>query len=374
MTPAAENALVVGGGTAGMTAAIMLSRAGVDVRLVDIDPGWRVYGAGITITAATLRAFRDLGILERVMAEGHTHDGVQVCDVAGRPIERVTSPPLAAGVPGAGGILRPTLHRILSDAVKALEIPVALGVTVNALDERDDGVTARFSDGTEATFDLVVGADGIYSGMRKLLFPDASAPAFTGQACWRLMIPRPSIIARRHFFLGGPVKVGLTPVSPEEMYMFVLEHVPDNPWREPETHHVLLGGLLEGFGGPLADVRAALGPGSRIVYRPLEGHLLRHDWFRGRTILIGDAAHASTPQLASGAGMGCEDGIVLADEIARSPSVPAALRGFMRRRYERCRLVVENSLEIGRLEMAKAPPAEQTAIVQRSLAALAVPI
>jgi 2-polyprenyl-6-methoxyphenol hydroxylase-like FAD-dependent oxidoreductase len=371
---AARTALVVGGGTAGMTAAIMLTRAGVAVRIVDIDPNWRVYGAGITITAATLRAFKRVGILERVMDEGHTHAGVQACDVQGRPIEFVRSPVLEPGLPGAGGILRPVLHRILSDLVKSLGIPVSLGLTVDALVDRPDGLEVTFSDGTTGRYDMAIGADGIYSKMRTLLFPDAPGPKFTGQACWRLITARPPAIDTRHFFLGGPVKVGLTPVSREEMYLFLLEHVPDNPWRDEPSLPGLLAQLLEPFGGPLADIRRTLGPGARIVYRPLEGGLLRRDWFSGRAILMGDAAHASTPQLASGAGMGCEDGIVIAEEVARASTVEEAFRGFMRRRYERCRTVVENSLEIGRLEVAKAPPAEQTAILARSLQVLAAPI
>jgi 2-polyprenyl-6-methoxyphenol hydroxylase-like FAD-dependent oxidoreductase len=158
------------------------------------------------------------------------------------------------------------------------------------------------------------------------------------------------------------------------MYLFYLEHVPGNPWREPSRQHVLLQGLLGEYGGVLAGVRDALGPQSRIVYRPLEAHVLGGGWFKGRAILIGDAAHASTPQLASGAGMAAEDGIVLAQELSRGDSVPAAFEAFMRRRFERCRMVVENSMEIGRLEMSGAPAAEQTAVVARSLAALAAPI
>ena len=371
---AARTALVVGGGVAGMSCAIMMRRAGIGVSLVDLDPLWRVAGAGITITAPTLRAFKALGILGRVTGEGHVHDGIRVCGVDGNPIEEVRSPPLDVDVPGAGGILRPVLHGILSERTRALGADVKLGVTVRSLEQDTDCVSVRFTDGTNGRYDAVVGSDGIYSKMRALLFPDAPVPPFTGQACWRLMTARPSGIDRRHFFLGGPVKVGLTPVSKAEMYLFLLEHVPGNPWREPREHHVLLRRLLEGYGGVLARVREGLSENSRIVYRPLQGHILPGDWFKGRAILLGDAAHASTPQLASGAGMAAEDGIVLAEELGRSSSVQEAFRGFMRRRYERCRLVVENSLEIGRLEMEMATPERQTAIVARSLQALAAPI
>ena len=220
----------------------------------------------------------------------------------------------------------------------------------------------------------MIGADGIRSGLRELLFPRAPKPSLTGQACWRLMTRRPASIDRRHFFLGGTVKCGLTPVSPEGMYLFCLEHVPANPWRDPAQQPELLRGLLAQYGGVVAEVREEIGPRSAIVYRPLEAHVLPGDWFSGRALLIGDAAHASTPQLASGAGMAAEDGIVVAEELVRSDDVPAAFHAFMRRRAERCRMVVENSMQIGRLEIAGAPPAEQTAIVARSLQALAAPI
>lgn len=372
---AARAALVVGGGVAGMSAAIMLRRAGVEVQLIDIAADWKMAGAGLTISASTLRAMRMAGVLDQVMEEGHTHAGIQVCDVQGRPLRVVNSPPLPdADVPGAGGILRPTLHGIMSARLRELGVPVRLGLTATGIETTGKHTRVLLSDGSDVTVDLLVGADGLFSGMRKLLFPEAAAPAFTGQACWRLVIPRPPQIAMRHFFLGGPVKVGLTPVSQEEMYMFLLEHVPDNPWRPTETQHETLRDLLSGYGGILADIRAGLNAQSQIIYRPLESHLLRHDWWRGNAILIGDAAHATTPQLASGAGMALEDGIVLADEVARAASLPEAFAGFMRRRYERCRMVVENSLEIGRLEVAGAPATEQTGVVERSLAALAAPI
>ena len=103
-------------------------------------------------------------------------------------------------------------------------------------------------------------------------------------------------------------------------------------------------------------------------------------WQHGCTLLIGDAAHPTTPQLASGAGMAVEDALVLGDELARAPSVTLALalalafERFVARRYARCRLVVENSLEIGRREQLRAPIDEQTQLVEASLRVLAEPI
>lgn len=368
-------ALIVGGGIAGMSSAITLRKQGITVDLIDLDPQWRVYGAGISITGPTLRAFKALGILEQVRAEAFTGDGIQVCDVRGAKSHIVPTPIVADGdVPGSGGIMRPLLHRILSSRTVDCGTNVRLGITVTALIPEADGVTAAFSDGSSGTYDFVVGADGVFSGVRKLLFPEAPGPKYSGQCVWRVTVPRPASVERRMFFLGGPLKVGLTPVSRDEMYMFVLETV-DRRAPIPEALlHVELKRLLESYGGVLSDVRESLGPSHEVVLRPLEGFLLPLPWEKGRVLLIGDAAHPTTPQLASGAGMAVEDALVLGEEIAGCDSVEQAFAGFMARRYERCRLVVENSLEIGRREQAREPLQRQAELVEQSLRILAEPI
>lgn len=132
----------------------------------------------------------------------------------------------------------------------------------------------------------------------------------------------------------------------------------------------MLAQLLREFGGVLKDVRESLGPGSEIICRPLETVFVEDDWVRGRVVLIGDAAHATTPQLASGVGMGIEDGLVLGEELAGTADIPLALERFMRRRHERCKLVVDSSLEISRLERECSPLEAQTTVLQKALVAL----
>jgi 2-polyprenyl-6-methoxyphenol hydroxylase-like FAD-dependent oxidoreductase len=124
-------------------------------------------------------------------------------------------------------------------------------------------------------------------------------------------------------------------------------------------------------------VRAQIDEGSQIVFRPLEGLLMPQPWSQGRVVLIGDTVHATTPHLASGACIGIEDAIVLAEELARPGDVPAALRAFEARRWERCRMVVENSSRLGEIEMAGVTPGskdEHAQIMRDSLVALAQPI
>ncbi|RJF95772.1 FAD-dependent monooxygenase [Noviherbaspirillum saxi] len=370
---ASMKVLIVGGGTGGQSCALALRRLGVDVELIDINTKWGASGAGITITGPTLRALRDLGVYDDVAAEAYVGEGIRVCDVNGNVLRELATPmPPGVGVPGSGGVTRPTLHGILARRIKAADVKIRLGITVDGLTEEADGVRVKFSDGNVGKYDLVIGADGLFSRVRELIMPDAPKPEFTGQNSWRVTVDRPASIERRTYYLGGPYKAGFTPVSATKMYMFVLDKSPQM-YRPPETLHTELAIMLKDYGGEVGKVRDGLNPDSEIVYRPLEAFYLPAPWYRGRVLLVGDAAHPTTPQLASGAGMAVEDGLVLAEELSNATNVYEALFMFMRRRFERCRLVTESSLEIGRLEQARAPVEKQTAVVERALLALSEP-
>lgn len=363
--------LIVGGGVGGMSAAIALRRIGAAVNLIDINPKWGMLGAGLTITGPTLRAFRQLGVLDGIKAHGYTGEGIQVRDYAsGDPIRLLDTPmPADAGAPGSGGIMRPRLHEVLAARLEEAGVPVRLGLTVDALNQDVSGVDVVFSDGSTGRYDLVLGADGVMSKVRRLIIPDAPPAEYTGQNVWRVTVPRPASVERRTYFLGGPLKVGFTPVSDSEMYMFVLETAPKT-FRDEANLHVPLKAMLKDYGGDVARVRDALTENAHIVFRPLEAFHLPPPWYRGRVLLIGDSAHPTTPQLASGAGMAIEDALVLEDLLAASQDVPQVLAAFMARREQRCRMIVDGSIQIGHLEQTRAPVAEQTAVVQRVLAQL----
>ena len=372
---AANNVLIVGGGIAGMSLAISLRRIGIAVELVELDPDWRVSGAGITIIAPTLRAFDRLGIVDRIIDEGSCTDGLKMCDARGRVMAELPTPSLAGPrVPGTGGILRPTLHRILSEATLAAGSKVRLGVTVGAMAQSDRHAHAAFTDGGGGDYDLIVGADGLFSALRRMIFPEAPAPHFTGQGCWRVVAPRPPEIAVAHMYMAGRVKAGVTPISRDEMYLFFLQHLPDNPRMPQERFHRILAQQLAPFGGAVGVIRDALGPDSPINYRPLEAILLPPPWHRGRVVLIGDAVHGTTPHLAAGAGMAVEDALVLTDLLAESDAIETALNRFAERRYPRAAMVVNNSLKLGEMEMSEATFPDYAALMGASMAALAAPM
>ena len=231
------------------------------------------------------------------------------------------------------------------------------------------------SDGASATYDLVVGADGLYSKMRKTVFPEAPAPRYTGQCVWRAVLKRAPEFEALNMWIGNKVKVGINPVSADGMYMFVIEDRPSSGHVDPSEFAPPMTALLAQFSSRLVKaIRESLGPNSRIVYRPLEGMLMPRPRSKGRVVLIGDAVHATTPHLGAGACIGIEDAIVLAQEIERQETLAAALKAFEDRRFERCRMVVENSLRFGEIEITNGDHVEHAGIMHKSALALAEPI
>lgn len=376
MAAAVKNVLVIGGGFSGMATAISLRKKGIAVDLVEIDPEWRCYGAGISLGGATLRAFRDLGILDEFLRLGFASNGTELCTPDGMLITTLPTPSLTGtSVPGNGGIMRPVLARIMERATREIGgVDIRLGCTFTAIEQDADGVNVSFTDGQRRRYDLVVGSDGLFSKVREAVFPDAPKPRYSGQAVWRAVLPRPAEVSCTRIWTGLQTKVGVNPVSNEEMYLFVNEVRPSNDFVDPSTFVGQLKALLAPFSAPLVEsIREQLGEQSSIIFRPLEGMLMPAPWSRGRVVLMGDAVHATTPHLGSGACIGIEDGLVLADELA-SGSVAESLQRYMDRRWERCRMVVENSMRLGQIEMAGGDKQEHAQIMRASFAALAEPI
>jgi 2-polyprenyl-6-methoxyphenol hydroxylase-like FAD-dependent oxidoreductase len=354
-----QRALIIGGGISGLATAIALLRNGVDVDMVEIGPEWKVYGAGITITGPTLRAFKQLGLFDPIAEKGFFNIGGHMFLYDGTLLSKTVAEPIEPGLPASGGIMRPELHTIMASEALKLGLKIRIGVTVDALDQSNQIVDVTFSDGSTGRYPLVIGADGIYSPTRAMLFGDAAAqPTYTGQMSWRVVAPRPPDMNVGHFFFGHRHVGGITPCSETEVYGFVL-HPEPNPRRIPDEQKAdFVRSLMSDFGGSLGVIRDGITEESSIVQRPFEYMFQEGPWYSGRVVLIGDAAHATTPHLASGAGMAVEDAIVLAEELLRADDVPTALAAFQSRRYERCKFVVENSVGIAKRQLENAPPDE----------------
>lgn len=372
----AERVLVVGAGISGMVLATALKKAGKQPELIELHPRWDVLGVGISVQGPALRALRSIGLIERCVQQGFGYSQVVNCDQNGQ-VQGIVELPRLNGPqhPSCVGMMRPILHAILADALAEAGVKVRFGLTVVALRQSPGHVDVIFSDGSENRYDLVVGADGANSRVRELLFGRRYRPQYTGQAVWRAMVPRPKEVNGRHAYYGPRHKAGFNPVSQEEMYIYLVQNVPGDPRLEEKHWPAVMRELLSDFGGRIGEVRERITDPKRIVYRPVGRLLLPRPWHVGRVVLIGDAAHTAPPQLASGATIAIEDAIVLSDVLREDGPPEKALEKFMARRFERCRIVVENSWQLGEWEKRPdIPGADPTALIAASMKALAAPI
>jgi naringenin degradation protein FdeE len=373
---AVERVLIVGGGPAGLSSATVLGKRGIDVELVEINEELRPLGSGLTMMGPSLRALRavDEQALEECVRLGAGHQAVGFADAQGHVVAREELPhPAGPEYPGGFGIMRPVFWGLLADAAKRAGAKIRLATTVDAVDQRNGSVEVTFSDGSQAEYDLVVGCDGVHSRVRGLVFPDAPEPFFTGQTVWRAVVPRAPRLDDLVMYYGPRLKAGCNPVSDEEMYVFVVENTPEVTRPPREQWPELIQSLLTEFEGTVRWARERMTDPEKIDRRPLQAILLPAPWYRGRVLLIGDAVHATTPHLAMGAGIAIEDAVVLGELLASSSELEQALAGFMERRWERARLVVENSLQLGEWEKEPGDPEAPAALMNESFAALAQP-
>ena len=370
-----KKVLIVGAGLSGMAAAIALQRLGVSVDLVELQPAWKILGVGISVQGPALRALKAIGLIDRCVQQGFGYSSVVNCDVNGTPVGTVRLPNLnGPEYPACVGIMRPTLHQVLADAMAEEGIRVRFGTSVESLHQTDGRVDVQFSDGGTGAYALVLGADGANSSVRRLLFGEAQTPRYTGQSVWRATVSRPAAVDARYAYYGPRHKAGINPVSQSEMYVYLVQNVSGDPRLDPARWPEVMRDLLVDFGGYIGKARDEITDPARIVYRPITSLLLPSPWYVGRVLLIGDAAHTAAPHLASGASIAVEDSIVLAELVRAGKPVTAILEQFMRRRYERCRMVVENSLQLGEWEKhPNAPDSDPTRLIAQSMKVLAEP-
>jgi 2-polyprenyl-6-methoxyphenol hydroxylase-like FAD-dependent oxidoreductase len=373
---AAQNVLIVGAGMAGMSLGVALKRAGIDCEIAEIRPELSEPGTGISLQGPALRALRTIGVVDRCVAQGFGYSHFKTCDAAGNVTGTVDLPRLlGADYPATLGIMRQAVHEVLAGELARLGVPIRLGTSVVTLCEDDRGVEATFTDRGRRRFDLVVGADGANSRVRELAFGPAHRPHYTGQMNWRATVSRPAEVQGRYSYFGPTNKSGFNPVSATTMYIYIVQNVPERPRWDDAALPQMMRGLLAEFGGALGRAREEVRTPEQIICRPIVSLILPPPWHRGRIVVIGDAAHATTPHLASGASLAIEDAIVLARLLACEATLADALEEFTRLRYERCRMIVENSELLGDWEKnPSAPNADTINVIARSYRALAEPV
>ena len=351
--------LIIGGGIGGLTSAIALRRKGFTVDVIERDPDWSVYGVGIIQQGNVVRAMTELGLIDDYIEAGFGFDNVEVYIPTGERVARIPTPALVDGYPANVGIGRRALHKVLGDRAIGAGAAVKLGFTAERLDDDNEGVDVTFSDGSASRYDIVIGADGLYSQTRSMLWPETPKPEFTGQAVWRYNFVRTDDVTDLHAY-EGKIGVGLVPLSDTLMYMYVTTPEPGNPRHPRDGLAAMMRDRLAVIPAPaIRGLTEQITDNDEVVYKPLEWVFVEGDWHKGRVVLLGDAIHATTPHLGQGAGMAIEDSIVLADELARHQDVETAFAAYRQRRFERCRYIVEASRDICYGQLGLGPVVEQ---------------
>lgn len=343
--------VIVGAGIAGCTLAILLAERGVAVTVVERQPVWAFHGSGIFVYSNGLAALQTVGVLPAILQSGFAiaRGRNLYFDHHGAPITE-TFYPSAPGtdLPPILGIRRAELHRILLERMQALGVQVRLASTVQTIDDQPGSAAVRLqlADGTALQASLVVAADGVRSQLRTLLF-GAVEPVDTGFGVWRSIHRRPPHLVDKIMMMGVGKRLGIMPISDDQLYVYATTNEPGHPFYDPATLHQTMRAKFAEFSGPTQEFLAQLNDPGQAFYTVVEEIRFPLPWSQGRVTLIGDAAHASTPFMGQGGAMAVEDSIVLADMLTQGHDVVQTLVDFGQRRQPKCAFVQEASRRVG---------------------------
>ena len=344
-------ALIIGGGIAGPTLAVALTRIGMEVEVFEAQPADASQrGSWLNFQANGLDALRAIGVGHWVEELGYPVETMTFINGKGKKLGQM---PMAFRRPdglSSRVVSRTALFTALSDMARHHGVVVHNDKRFVTARHTEAGVVARFEDGSEATGDILIGADGIHSAVRRIIDPHAPAPRYVPVLNNGAYIPDFRVPAEQHDFVmqfgtkaffawmntddGGTLWFANPPMK-QEPAKGVLSSMSDAQWRA-RLHE-----LMDGDSGPAAQIIDA-SPG------PIEGFTtydmpVVKKWHDGsRMIIIGDAAHATSPAAGQGASMSLEDAVILAQCLRDCPTTASAFATYESLRRERVERIVAN--------------------------------
>lgn len=357
--PRSKKILIVGAGIGGLCTGVALARIGVEVDIIDIKPDNSVPGVGWGLRTNGLRALREIGLLEPTLALGFPTPPLSYYDRNGRHVVDIPYGRQFDGMPN--NVQLPRLGFLEMASAHALEAGCSIKMATTAVDiEQDaDGVTVELSDGSSRRYDLVLGFDGINSSIRRYLFGEKYVPTPSGGVAWRAPVRAPDTLKGAVFCHGFGGKVGFVPLAGGMMYVIVTHHESGRPRHDPAAFPELMYQRARAMMGDsvfMADEIESLRTAANVAYTPLDTVMVPYPWHRGRVMIMGDAAHAMTPYLGSGAAMAIEDDVVFAQLLQSDDTLYDVQTKFMARRYPRVKTVWDISLQMMHEEFDSATP------------------
>jgi 2-polyprenyl-6-methoxyphenol hydroxylase-like FAD-dependent oxidoreductase len=347
MAKRARRILIVGGGIAGLTLSRALLLDGHEVELVEKAPAFEALGAGIALQGNALAVYDALDLGDAIRKIGHEFGNGGITNAQGSFLASMDFGPDAPAVMrDSVAVHRAELQEILVGAVEGATLH--LGQSPAEIGERDEGpVWIRLKNGRELEGDVLVGADGIASTVRRHLYGDA-APGlrYAGYTCWRVVATDRIGLSRTIEMWGKGARVGLVPLSKKRIYAFFVKNAPPGTPKEGHTAISALADAFAAFGGQASDFLTSMNESDVILHHDLF-ELDDVVWGKGRKLLIGDAAHAMTPNLGQGAAQGIEDAMAFALALRQIESDDALLSQLRSLRHGRVVQVKARSRQMG---------------------------
>ncbi|MBD1398014.1 FAD-dependent monooxygenase [Pontibacter sp. JH31] len=340
-------AIVIGGGIGGLSAALALQRGGIDTTVYEAAPKFKGLGAGVALAANAMQGLARLGVADDVVARGKQLDALVIFDEHGREISNMDTRQLSNKYGINNFVIhRADLHEVLLSYLQPES--VILDKRCETVEQNGDQVQIMFADGSHAKADLLIAADGISSVVRQQLVPE-SIPRYAGYTCWRAVIDNPSVeindmISAETWAPQG--RVGIAPLQDGKIYWYACINAPERDEKMRRMTPEKLARHFETVHSPIEAILASTSQDQLIWNDIADLKPLKH-FVYGRIVLLGDAAHATTPNMGQGACQAIEDAVVLAQCLQQEPVLANALKKYEKRRKVRTAKVVEMSRRLG---------------------------
>jgi 2-polyprenyl-6-methoxyphenol hydroxylase-like FAD-dependent oxidoreductase len=345
--------LILGGGIAGLTTAIALHRKNMDFMVYEAVPEIKAIGSGITLAGNAMKVLEQLQVADQVKSRGHLITSMIIQDEKGNYISALDTRKII----GKYGMCNVAIHRGALHEVLLGEIPpgrIHTGKKATGFSEKESSVVLKFDDGTEAEGSAVIVADGIHSAIRKQLIPD-STPRYAGYTCWRGIVENIWNIEDHAVETWGTTgRIGYVPIGNNKVYWFACKNA---PYQDVHMQHFTREELrknFEIFANPIPQIIEQT-PEENIIWNDIVDIKPIPRFAFNRILLIGDAAHATTPNLGQGACLGIEDAVVVADVLEQQPDLVKAFRVFEQKRLKRAHFIVNTSYRLGKVAQVEHP-------------------
>jgi len=338
---------IIGGGIAGLSTAIALKKAGFESILYEAAPEFREVGAGIALSINAMKALAALGIDEEIRAKGRLLETFTIYNERGRKLSQTNFTSLSRTYgPGNFMIHRADLQSFLISKINLDS--VFFNKRMIDFEQTAQSINLKFADGSEHETEYLIVADGIHSVGRNKLLPHAGH-RFAGQTCWRCVIADPELVLNESFETWGRQgRFGLGPLPDHKFYWYASLNAKQNESAYKHFGIRDLQKIFNQFHSPIPEVLATSTDADLIWSDIMDVKPISNFAF-DRVVLIGDAAHPTTPNLGQGGAMAIEDAVILAAELKKEPDVHLAFLNFEKRRLPRTQKIVNESWRVGKI-------------------------